>query len=122
MSGPHRLIGQAYVALSRATGKCGLTVRGWSDGAVRASAKALAFERGEPCPTWVQEAGEGWAAAVQVAGRDAPPCRCGQPARLRMAKSGGPNQGRYFFGCARPGWGPGYRGPEPQCRFFEFAA
>ena len=36
--------GQAYVALSRATGKCGLEVRGFDQTKVRASAIALQFE------------------------------------------------------------------------------
>ena len=48
--------GQAYVALSRATSKCGLRISGKVDvEKVRAHRIGLAYDRGQPVPTWLEE-------------------------------------------------------------------
>jgi len=123
--------GQAYVALSRATGKCGLELRSFSRERVRASAIALQFENhglggggggGGGVPTWLDEARRGWGARMAEArARSAqvlPDCRCGLQSRRNQVRKEGPNKGRWFFACGKP-WN---RGKSEQCRFFEWNA
>ena len=118
--------GQAYVALSRATGKCGLELHGFDQAKVRASAVALQFENhptGQPnVPTWLQTARAGWAARVAEArervAQPAPECQCGLSSRRNQVRKEGPNKDRWFFGCGKP-WDRG-KGKSGQCRFFQW--
>lgn len=42
-----------------------------------------------------------------------PECKCGEPAKLCTVKKEGPNQGKQFWGCAKP--------QTQSCKFFKFA-
>lgn len=51
--------------------------------------------------------------AGEAEGEEAPNCVCGNSAVQRRVKKQGPNQGKFFFVCAKP--------KGEQCRFFEWA-
>ena len=98
--------GQAYVALSRATGKCGLEMRGFSTGCVMASPLALAFEEAaDGCPagvqTWMQEALRSWPSLLARGRRVPPYCTCGGLKRRCTVGKEGATKGKSFFGCPR---------------------
>ena len=61
--------GQAYVALSRATCKAGLEIRGFSPSIVKVNVKALEFDRtgSYTGQTWLQEAHGGWGQLLEQA-------------------------------------------------------
>ena len=108
--------GQAYVGLSRSTGKCGLTIASFDPSKVSASKRALAFEEtGNRGKTWLMEAKEDWAQLMAKMLRvkvKAPNCFCSQKCREYTVRKHGPNQGRTFFGCARQMSNPN------RCKYF----
>ena len=115
--------GQTYVALSRATSKNSLFIKGFNDRCVKTNPMCLAYENGSKnIINWLDESALKWDKIrenmlndlIQQQNRILPKCRCNLPAYRGTVRKPGVNQGRKFFSCSK-----GYKSFD-KCNFFQW--
>jgi len=116
--------GQTYVALSRATTKDGLYIKGFHESCVKTNRMCVAFENGEHnnIINWLDESRLTWNSIrkkilddlKQQQNRVMPQCKCNMPAYRGTVKKTGANNGRKFLSCAK-----GYKSRD-RCNFFKW--